>query len=143
MLLIDPRQERRAITHRLIERCPDLTVAGVASTLDEAVAQLTGGGADIALVEIQMPVEQGLATVAALRQRSAALRIIVCSFHQERATREAAARCGADGYLTKPLHIASLLALLGPTAEREGSATTGPEGGGPGDGAPAPDGPAA
>ena len=112
IVLIDPRPERRAITCLLVERCAALTVVGQAAGLDEAEAQVRAELADAALVEIQMPVALGLVTIAALRQRFAELRIVVCSFHDDPATREAARAHGADGYLGKPLRIADLLMLV-------------------------------
>jgi DNA-binding NarL/FixJ family response regulator len=111
IVLIDPRDERRAITCRVVEGCTQLTVVGSVAGLAEAELQIRTERADLALLEIQMPVEQGLEAVAALRQHFPHLRIVVCSFHGDRATREAARLHGADGYLTKPLEVADLLAL--------------------------------
>jgi DNA-binding NarL/FixJ family response regulator len=111
VVLIDPRPERRAITSVLVERCAALTVVGLAASLGEAEPQIRAERADVALVEIQMPVSEGLATIAALRGRFPGLRIVVCSFHGDSATREAARVQGADGYLTKPLHVADLVML--------------------------------
>jgi DNA-binding NarL/FixJ family response regulator len=112
VVLIDPREERRAVTNVLVERCPTLTVVGLAAGLDEAESQIRLEHADLALVEIQMPVAEGLVTIAALRDKFPGLRIVVCSFHNDAETRESARSRGADGYLTKPLEIADLLALV-------------------------------
>lgn len=109
VVLIDPREERRAITNLIIEKCEPLTVVGLAATLGEAETQIRAEHADVALVEIQMPVTQGLTTIGALRDLFPDLRIIVCSFHNDTATREAALRHGADGYLTKPLQVEDLI----------------------------------
>ena len=115
VVLIDSRQERRAITSGLVERCALLHVVGLTGTLSEAESQIRGAQADVAIVEIQLPVTQGLATISALRERFPELRIVVCSFHDDAATREAARTHGADGYLTKPVHVDELLgAVLGP-----------------------------
>ena len=51
---------------------------------------------------------QGLEAIAALRRRSAALRIIVCSFRGDPATKALAQDVGADAYLNKPVSLASL-----------------------------------
>lgn len=112
VVLIDPREERRAITNRLVTLSSALTVVGLAGSLDEAEAQIDAEHADVALLEIQMPVTQGLVAIGALRSRFPDLRIVVLSFHADRATREAARSHGADGYLTKPLQIEDLVALV-------------------------------
>ena len=111
VVLIDPREERRAITSLLVGRCPTLTVVGLAGDLAEAEPQILAERADLALLEIQLPVTEGLSVITALRERFPALRIVVCSFHRDVTTREEALRRGAHGYLTKPLDIGELLAL--------------------------------
>jgi DNA-binding NarL/FixJ family response regulator len=112
VVVIDPREERRAITNLYVERCRPLTVVGSAGNLGEAQTQIRTEHADVALVEIQMPVTEGLATIGALRDQFPDLRIVVCSFHNDSATREAARQHGADGYLTKPLQTDDLLVLV-------------------------------
>jgi DNA-binding NarL/FixJ family response regulator len=66
----------------------------------------------VAVVEIQMPVNQGLEAIAALRRRSPALRIVVCSFHGDPATKELALGGGADVYLDKSVSSESLKDVL-------------------------------
>jgi DNA-binding response OmpR family regulator len=78
----------------------------------EAVALLREQDVDVVLVEIQMPVEEGLETITALRRLSSSLRIVVCSFHGDATTRERARLGGADDYLDKPMGIATLKAAL-------------------------------
>jgi DNA-binding NarL/FixJ family response regulator len=112
VVLVDPREERRAITNLIIKQCPPLTVVGLAGTLGEAETQIRAEHADAALVEIQMPVTQGLATINALRDQFPDLRIVVCSFHNDPATREAARTHGADSYLTKPLEVDDLVQVI-------------------------------
>jgi len=111
-VLIDPREERRAITNLIIKKCRPLTVVGLAGNLDEAETQIRAERAHAALVEIQMPVTQGLATITALRNQFPDLRIVVCSFHNDPATRDAARTHGADGYLNKPLEVDDLVQVI-------------------------------
>jgi DNA-binding NarL/FixJ family response regulator len=112
VVLVDSREERRAITNLFVERCQSLTVVGLAGNLDEAEAQIRTQHAEVALVEIQMPVAEGLETIGALRDQFPELRVIVSSFHNDVATREAALQRGADAYLRKPLQIDDLLRVV-------------------------------
>jgi DNA-binding NarL/FixJ family response regulator len=112
VVIIDPRPERRTLTSWLVSQRAALTVVGEAGSLGEAEAQIRDEHADVALVEIQMPVAQGLATIGTLRAQFADLQIVVCSFHRDSASSDAARRLGADGYLTKPLRVDDLLELL-------------------------------
>lgn len=115
VVLIDPRPERRALMGLLVEQCPGLSMVGVAADLGEAEAQVREQRADVAIIEIQMPVADGLAAIAALREQFPDLRIAVCSFHDDAPTREAARSQGADAYLSKPLSPRELFALaVGP-----------------------------
>ncbi|MDQ1370270.1 MAG: two-component system, NarL family, response regulator DesR [Acidimicrobiaceae bacterium] len=112
VVLIDPRPDRRAVMNFLVGRSPALTVVGLAGSLEEAERHIRDEHADVAVVEIQMPVPEGLATISALREAFPDLRIIVCSFHLDAATRDEAQQRGADGYLIKPISIRDLSALV-------------------------------
>jgi DNA-binding NarL/FixJ family response regulator len=111
VVVIDPREERRAITSLLLERSPRLEVVGSASNLAEARPSIREGHADVALVEIKMPVVDGLAAIGDLRAEFPTLGIVVSSFHDTASDRAAALERGADAYLRKPLDLDDLLAL--------------------------------
>src|SRR6476661_7743176 len=112
IVLIDPRPERRAITSMFVERSAALTVVGLAAGFADAEALIRVEHADAAVIEIQMPVAEGLAAIAAVRDRFPGLRIVVCSFRDDVATRESARALGADGYLIKPLDVSALVDLV-------------------------------
>ncbi|MGH9022362.1 MAG: response regulator [Acidimicrobiia bacterium] len=113
MMLVDGRTERRQVLRRVIE-CTGLasTEIGEAASAAEAIELLDQQDRDVAFVEIQMPVSQGLEAISALRSRSPGLRIVVCSFHRDPGTKESALALGADAYLDKPVNSLSLKALL-------------------------------
>src|SRR5688572_1259790 len=116
VVLVDPRPERRAITSLLVERCPQLSAVGVAGSLAEAEALIRAGQADVVVVEIQLPVTEGFVTIGTLRELFPDLRIVVCSFHDDAATRDTARMHGADGYLKKPFRVEEFLALVAGSA---------------------------
>ncbi|MGH2652477.1 MAG: response regulator [Actinomycetota bacterium] len=113
VVLIDTRPERRELVRHLVASTglADTDIAEAANTA-EAVALLDREDRDVVVVEIQMPVSQGLETVAALRSRSSKLRIVVCSFTCDPATKALALANGADAYLDKPVSSVSLKDLL-------------------------------
>ena len=74
-----------------------------ADTADDAIAGIGEHDVEIAVVEIQMPVEDGLRTVTALRQQYPTLGIIVCSFRSDPEIQRQARLQGADRYLCKPV----------------------------------------
>jgi CheY-like chemotaxis protein len=109
VLLVDARPERRELIRHLVQGTgladPEVEEAGSGA---EAVEALDRAERDVVVVEIQMPVDQGLETIAALRGRSSDLRIVVCSFHTDAATKQLAQGAGADLYLDKPVSSDSL-----------------------------------
>ena len=109
VLLVDNRPERRELMRHLVAgtglAAPEVIEAG---TADDASALLDRDETDVAIVEIQMPVAVGLEAIATLRSHSPGLRIVVCSFHGDPATKEMALTGGADVYLDKPVSSESL-----------------------------------
>jgi DNA-binding response OmpR family regulator len=69
----------------------------------EAIAAVERTGADVVVLEIQLPVDVGLATIAALRRAYPSLTLVVCSFLSDRSTQQLATDAGADAYLVKPV----------------------------------------
>ncbi len=92
----------------------DIIVVGTADSADAAVSAVDLYGATAVLVEIQLPVSEGLATIHALRAAYPAITIVVCSFHDDSRTRTAAMDAGADAYLVKPLSPRDLKTWLQP-----------------------------
>jgi CheY-like chemotaxis protein len=102
--LVDSRPERREVMRHVVEGGVTGAVVVVeADTADDAVAGIAAHEVKIAIVEIQMPVEDGLCTVAALRQSYPGLGIIVCSFRSDAGIQAEARLLGADRYFGKPV----------------------------------------
>jgi CheY-like chemotaxis protein len=113
VLLVDARPERRELIRHLVEGTGLVGEdVGEAGSSAEAVELLDRSDRDLAVVEIQMPVPEGLETIAALRRRSSALKIVVCSFKVDEATKARALAEGADTYVDKPVNAESLAAVL-------------------------------
>ncbi|MGH9009666.1 MAG: response regulator [Acidimicrobiia bacterium] len=119
VLIVDNRSDRRELMRHVVAgtglAAPDVAEA---ATAEEATALLEVDGCDVVVVEIQLPVALGLETIATLRRHAPASRIVVCSFHQDEATKVRAQAEGADAYLDKPINSRSLHDVLcGLTAE--------------------------
>ena len=114
VVLVDPRAERRRLVRQVLEG-PGLmaTVMGEADSQAATLVLLERHDVDLVILEIQMPVQEGLGTIAALRDRFSRLRIVVCSFHRDLATKARALDQGADAYLDKPVSADDLKAVLG------------------------------
>lgn len=112
MVVVDGRHDRRQLMTYVLEQAGDVNVVGYADGPVSAVEAVGRLRANIVVLEILLPVSQGLDTISALRDDFPALAIIVCSFHASTATKRAALDRGADAYLAKPLSVRDLRAVL-------------------------------
>lgn len=109
IVLLDPRAARRQVMrHMLATAHPPIEVVGEVGDEVGALAVVAAEAPDAIIVEVQLPVEVGLAAIRGLRRERPGLRIIVCSFHGDQDTRLAALASGADAYLQKPLNARDL-----------------------------------
>jgi DNA-binding response OmpR family regulator len=91
-----------------------VTLAGYAadhvSTAEHAKAALHAEGFDLAIVDVGLPGEDGLALVRDLRRRGRNLPVLILTARDGLSDRVSALDLGADDYLTKPFQVAELLA---------------------------------
>jgi DNA-binding response OmpR family regulator len=112
LVVIDGSVVRRHLMTYVLEQAGDVNVVGYADGPVSAVEAVDRLQANAVLLELQLPVAQGLDTVSALREDFPALAIIGCSFHANAATKRAALDRGADAYLVKPFGLRELRAVL-------------------------------
>jgi DNA-binding NarL/FixJ family response regulator len=119
VVAVDSRRERRHVMRRLLELCFEPAEIGEADSREAAVELVARCRAEVVVLEIAMPLQEGLDTITDLRLISPPPRIVVCSFHHDAVTVQAALDRGADAYVTKPASSAELRAALGvPLAPR-------------------------
>jgi CheY-like chemotaxis protein len=82
----------------------------------EAVAAVGGSAFDLVMMDVQMPVMDGLEATAAIRTAELAtgnhVPIIALTAHAMKGDREACLAAGADGYMSKPLNATELFVLI-------------------------------
>jgi two-component system response regulator DegU len=88
---------------------PDLRVVGYASSGQELLEKLKSQPADVVLVDLEMP---GLGGLRALQEMGPMQKSIVVSMHDTPEARQAAARSGAKGFLSKGVPLADLAAAI-------------------------------
>jgi DNA-binding NarL/FixJ family response regulator len=112
VLLVDDHPFMRAGLGQLIERQPDLMVAGEAGSPAEALRELAKARPDLVLTDITMPGRSGLEFIKDLHAQDPNLLILVVSMHDEAIYAERALRAGARGYIMKEAGGENLLAAI-------------------------------
>lgn len=113
IVLVDSRDDRRELMRRVVEG-EDATaiLVGEANSKAAALTVVDEQRGDAVILDVHMPVSEGLATIAALRERYPQLGIVVCSFDLDPPTMERALAQGADRCLTKPVSRVDLRTTL-------------------------------
>jgi len=112
ILLVDDHPFMRAGLAQLIDRQPDLKVAGEAGSPAEAVRELARTKVDLVLTDITMPGRSGVEFIKDLHSLHAGLPILVISMHDEELYAERVLRAGARGYIMKENGGESLLQAI-------------------------------
>jgi PAS domain S-box-containing protein len=115
VLVAEDNAINQLLMRRLIEKVGhDVLVAGDGR---EAVAMLEAQPFDVVFMDVQMPELDGMAATAEIRRREAItgavrLPVIALTAAAMKGDRERCLDSGMDGYLTKPVNIRELAALL-------------------------------
>jgi CheY-like chemotaxis protein len=110
LIVDDSRLARMAVIKGLGKLRPDWSYAEAAN-LDEAVASMKATPADLAIIDFNMPIRDGLALAEDLRKLESKLPIALLSANAQEEILERTAKLGAT-FLTKPLNEAALGAFL-------------------------------
>ena len=109
VFLVDDQQLVRAGFRMVIDSQPDMEVVGEAGNGDEAVHSLAVTAADVVLMDVRMPVLDGVAATRRLRQRDDAPKVVVLTTFDLDEYAFAAIKAGASGFLLKDAPPPTLL----------------------------------
>ena len=102
---------RRALA-TLLDEHDDMEVVGQAGNGVEAVELAQGLDPDVILLDVEMPVMDGIAAAARLREVVPRARIVMLTVVDDDEHLMAAVRLGVHGYLLKDLHPDELFAMV-------------------------------
>jgi two-component system, NarL family, response regulator len=85
----------------MINRRPDMQVVAEAANGHEAVQKFLAQSPDIGLLDIRMPMMEGIETVSAIREKQPNARLVVLSSYETEEDVYRAVQAGARGYLVK------------------------------------------
>lgn len=108
LLLVDDQRLMREGLRTLLELEPDLEVAGEAGNGQEALAAYAALAPDVVLMDVRMPVMDGVEATRRLRERWPAARVIILTTFDDDEYVFEGLRAGALGYLLKDVSIQEL-----------------------------------
>ena len=101
VVVCDDHAVVRAGLGQLIATFEGVQVTGSAGSAEEALALVAGPGADVVLMDLEMPGTDGIAATRALRDAHPEAAVVILTSFNDRAKILAATDAGAIGYLLK------------------------------------------
>jgi two-component system chemotaxis response regulator CheB len=104
ILIADDSVVMRSLLRSVVCAEPSLEVAGTAANGEAALSAIEVLRPDLVLLDVEMPVMDGLATLRKLRARGCRMPVIMCSSLTQRGAKVTieALACGASDYVAKP-----------------------------------------
>ena len=112
ILLVDDQPLFRKAIATLIDEQPDMTVVGEAENGLDGVEQARALDPDLVVMDVEMPVMDGVQAVALLQDQAPRAKVIMLTVSESEDFLFEALRNGADGYLLKDLRPDQLYDML-------------------------------
>jgi DNA-binding NarL/FixJ family response regulator len=112
LLLVDDQMIIRQGLRSLLEAKPDLEVVGEAENGKAAIAQVETLQPDVVLMDVRMPVMDGVAATRVICQQFSQTKVLVLTTFDDDEYVSQAMRLGARGYLLKDTHSDDLAAAI-------------------------------
>jgi DNA-binding NarL/FixJ family response regulator len=112
VLVVDDAANLRELLTLLLDAEDDFVVVGSAADGAQAVEQAAVLNPDVVLLDLAMPVMDGLQALPELRRLLPTGRLVVFSGFEEESLARAALAAGADAYIEKGTSVIQLVARL-------------------------------
>ncbi len=119
VLIVDDQADFRELMRRRLESDGRFEVVGEAANGREAIELAEEHEPDTAIVDLDMPIMDGLDAIRAMRDRVPNVKSVVLSAYGADVASEAANRMGAYAYLEKGTAVDQILTVLAPLAPPE------------------------
>ncbi|MFC5446902.1 response regulator transcription factor [Paenibacillus aestuarii] len=110
LLLVDDQDLIRESLHIVLDMDPDIQVVGLAENGRVAIEQCEAQQPDVVLMDIHMPVMDGVEATRQIKTQWPGIRVIILTTFQEINYVVDALGAGAEGYLLKAIHPKDLAA---------------------------------
>ena len=108
VIIVDDHDMLRRGLITFLDAFPDLEFAGEASNGRDAIELCATSQPDVALVDLKMPIMEGIEAIPLMKAAHPDLRVIALTSFSEPALVQAALKAGADSYLLKNVSATAL-----------------------------------
>lgn len=113
VLLADDNAEFRRVLAEFLNRMPHIQIVGEAANGQEAVDQVERCSPDLVLMDITMPLQNGLEATRIIKERWPSTKVLIATTHENSIYRLQAKEVKADGYVMKSDLKTTLESVLG------------------------------
>jgi DNA-binding NarL/FixJ family response regulator len=113
ILLADDHEIVRSGMKSLLDAHHPWVVCGEAENGKQAVEKVMELKPDMVVLDLSMPVMNGIEAAREIRKRAPATKIVIFSMHDSPRIAEEAVQAGADAYLAKTAHFSELERVIG------------------------------
>src|SRR5512133_389181 len=125
IMLVDDHAVVRSVLGAFLSVNPDLELVGEAENGEQAVVRANILKPDVILMDLMMPVMDGVAATQAIKKQNPQIQIVALTSFQEDELVQNALKAGAVGYLMKNVTARELAAAI--KAAKDGKMTLSPE----------------
>jgi DNA-binding NarL/FixJ family response regulator len=123
VLIVDDMPQVRQELRLLLQLSGELEIVGEAGNGQEAIEQAEHLKPDVIIMDLEMPVLNGLQATHQIKQRNLAGRIVILSVHSAPADVKRAKQAGADAFVQKGSPYLSLIEAIHPSQPHTGEKT--------------------
>lgn len=112
VLIVDDNPALRQSIRKLVERNPEYEISGEAENGLVAIQKVEEFRPDIVLLDLQMPVMDGLQAAKEIKVLAPTTKILMFTMHDSEQIREFAMSAGVDGVVSKSIGSNELITFL-------------------------------
>jgi DNA-binding NarL/FixJ family response regulator len=112
VLIVDDMPQVRRELRTLLPLLDAIEIVGEADNGQSAIELAAALRPDVILMDVEMPIVDGISATRSIKQANPASRVIILSIHNDEATRVEAQSAGADDFVDKGEPLTTLLQAI-------------------------------